>query len=158
MKKIFLAVLFICLFSNGLKAQKVMIENLKGEQENFEDIISGDTPVIVSFWATWCKPCTMEMEALKELTPEWKDKVRIVSVSIDDSRTKGKVVSFVKGKNYPFEIYLDPNRTLYKKLNVIAVPFTFIFYKGEEVYKHSGYNPGDEDELIDEALELLKKN
>lgn len=147
---IFNILLFIGLMS--AKSQQILLENVKGEKQNFAEIIKGDKPVIVSFWATWCKPCVMELEALKDLKSEWEGKVRVVAVSIDDSRSSGKVVSFVKGKNYPFEVYLDPNQTLYKSLNVLSVPFSLIFKDGKKVYMHSGYNPGDEEYVIEEAL------
>ncbi len=152
MKKLtlILALLFCCI--NKINAQNIEIENLKGEKEVFSDIIKGNNPVIVTFWATWCKPCLNELEALKDLKPEWNGKARIIAVSIDDSRTKGKVNAFAKGKNYPFEIYIDPNKDLYKNLNVLSVPFVFIFKKGEKTYMHSGYNPGDETYLLEKAL------
>lgn len=157
MKKVlyFFTLLLCCLLM--AKAQNVNIENIKGEKVSFSDVIKGDKPVIVSFWATWCKPCLMEMDALKDLKDEWDGKVRIVSISIDDSRSKAKVPSFVKGRNLPFEIYLDTNQDLYKRLNVQNVPFLFVFHKGKQVYKHSGYSPGDEEYLIEEALKYAKK-
>lgn len=155
MKKflLLLASFFIYLGSN---AQNINIENIKGEKVLFSEVIKGDMPVIVSFWATWCKPRLMEMDALKEIKDEWKGKVRIVSISIDDSRSKNKVPAFAKGRNFPFEIYMDSNQELYKKLNVLNVPFVFIFKNGKQVYKHSGYSPGDEEELIEEALKYTR--
>ena len=156
MKKIILIFAMICAGLLSGHAQNVNIENLKGEKVLFSDIIKGDKPVIVSFWATWCKPCLMEMDALKEIKAEWEGKIRIVSVSIDDARSKNKVPSFVKGRNYPFEVYMDSNQELYKKLNVLNVPFLFIFSNGKQVYKHSGYSPGDEEYLLEEAMKYVK--
>lgn len=152
MKRVILINLLLLALFSVSKAQNVTIENIKGEKHSFAEIIKGEKPVIVTFWATWCKPCIMEMEALKEIKADWEEHVRVISVSIDDSRTKGKVISFVKGKNYPFEIYMDPNQALYKSLNVLSVPFSLIFKDGKQVYMHSGYNPGDEAYLVEEAL------
>ncbi len=153
--------IFICWVFLGsllaVHAQNIQVENLKGQQVVFSEIIKGDKPVIVSFWATWCKPCMNEMEALKDLKEEWQGKVRIVSISIDDARSKSKVPSLVKARKFPFEIYMDSNQDLSKKLNVQNVPFVFIYHQGKQVYKHSGYNPGDEDYLISKALEYTKK-
>lgn len=156
MKKIIFIFAMICAGLLSANAQNVNIENLKGEKVLFSDVIKGDKPVIVSFWATWCKPCLMEMDALKEIKAEWEGKVRVVSISIDDSRSKNKVPSFVKGRNYPFEVYMDSNQELYKKLNVLNVPFLFIFSNGKQVYKHSGYSPGDEEYLLEEAMKYVK--
>ena len=156
MKKIIFFLVMMCAGLISTHAQNVNIENLKGEKILFSDLIKGDKPVIVSFLATWCKPCLMEMDALKEIKEEWEGKIRIVSISIDDSRSKNKVPSFVKGRNYPFEIYMDSNQELYKKLNVLNVPFLFIFSNGKQVYKHSGYSPGDEEYLLEEAMKYVK--
>ena len=49
------------------------------------------------------------MEKLKDLEDSWKNKVRIIAVSIDDARAMAKVKSLVKGKKWPFEVLLDPN-------------------------------------------------
>ena len=156
MKKLLLLTLLCFLPLLGAKAQNIQVENLKGEKVLFSEIIKGDMPVVVSFWATWCKPCMMEMEAFKEIQDEWDGKVRIVSISIDDSRSKSKVPSLVKGRSLPFEIFLDPNKSLYNSLNTLGVPYTFIFHKGKQVYSHSGYTPGDEEVVIEKALKYTK--
>lgn len=156
MKKLFFICALILSTIGMVKAQNVTIENLKGEKVLFSNVIKGDQPIIVSFWATWCKPCLAEMDAMKEIKDRWQGKVRVVSVSIDDARSKAKVPSFVKARNLPFEVFTDSNQALYKSLNALNVPFIFIFHKGKQVYKHSGYNPGDEEILVDEALKYVK--
>lgn len=156
MKKTGIIFALFCFSVFHISAQNINVENLKGENVNFAEIIKSDAPVIVTFWATWCKPCLMEMEALKELKDEWNGKVRVVAISIDDSRSKNKVASLVKGKDFPFEIYLDSNQALYKSMNLTSVPFAFVFVNGKQVYKHNGYSPGDEDYLIEEALKHVK--
>lgn len=156
MKKLVIGFIFLFCCISALSAQNVKIEKLNGEHQSFSEVIKGDKPVIVSFWATWCKPCINEMEAMKEIRDRWEGKVRVVSISIDDSRSKSKVPSFVKARNLPFEFYLDSNQELYKNLNATSVPFIFIYNKGKQVYKHNGYNPGDEEYLVDEALKYVK--
>lgn len=156
MKKFLYLTLLCFLPLLGAKAQNIQVENLKGEKTLFSEILKGEQPVIVSFWATWCKPCMMEMEALKDLQDDWQGRVRIVSISIDDSRSKSKVSSLIKGRGLPFEIYLDTNKSLYNNLNALGVPYTFIYHKGKQVYSHSGYTPGDEEHLIEEALKYTK--
>lgn len=157
MKKLFIALSLIVMSVAMAWAQDVKIENLEGEQKPFSAVIEGEAPVIVSFWATWCKPCLKEMEALKDLQEEWQGKVRIVSISIDDARSKAKVHAFVKSKELPFEIYTDSNQELFKSLGGTTVPFVFVYYKGKQVYKHNGYTPGDEEFLLEEAFKQIEK-
>ena len=75
--------------------ENVTLKQLDGKEITFKEAVQ-QGPVIVSFWATWCKPCQSELEALKDLEDSWKNKVRIIAVSIDDARAMAKVKSLVK--------------------------------------------------------------
>lgn len=153
MRKQLIITLFLFLVNiNYLYSQFANIENLKGESINFEELIKGKESVIVLFWATWCKPCQSELEAFKELQQEWKDKIRIIAITIDDSRAKSKVKALVSGKKWPFEIYIDTNKELYKALNLTSIPFSLLYRDGKKVLSHSGYNPGDELTILKEAM------
>ena len=49
------------------------------------DVIQADTPVLLDFWAEWCGPCKMIAPVLEEIATEFKDKVRIVKLNIDEN-------------------------------------------------------------------------
>ena len=73
---------------------------------------------------------------------------------LDDERNKTKIKPFVNGKNWEYDIYLDPNSDLKRALNINTIPFSFLVNgKGEIVWQHNGYSAGDEEHL----LELIKK-
>ena len=120
------------------------------------DVLKDDV-VIVSFWATWCKPCQNELDALAEIEDIWADKLRVVAISIDDARSASKVRSTVKAKMWPYEVYTDENSTLAKSLNISTIPFVMIVSGGKTVYSHTGYTPGSERLLVEDALSYLKK-
>ena len=92
--------------SGQMIPENVTLKQLDGKEITFKEAVQ-QGPVIVSFWATWCKPCQSELEALKDLEDSWKNKVRIIAVSIDDARAMAKVKSLVKGKKWPFEVLLE---------------------------------------------------
>ena len=74
--------------------------------------------------------------------------VKIIAVSIDDSRSSTRVAPVVASRGWPYTILLDPNADLKRAMNVVNVPHTFLIdAEGKIVYQHSSYNPGDEEEL-----------
>ena len=55
-----------------------------GTSENFDAILSGDKPVFVDFWATWCGPCRMVSPVVEELAGIYGDRIAFVKVDVDE--------------------------------------------------------------------------
>lgn len=158
--------LFVLIFisSISLVAQEklndfpsVDIKNIEGKIINTDEFDNGGKPIIVSFWATWCKPCAKELDAINEVYDEWQDEtgVKLLAISIDDARNTAKIAPFANGKDWPYEVYLDANSDLKRALNVNAIPHTFLLNgKKEIVWQHTSYFDGDEDELFEEVQKL----
>jgi cytochrome c biogenesis protein CcmG/thiol:disulfide interchange protein DsbE len=165
LKKVLLfAVLITIMLSMGLNAQdnksvpSVKIKDLKGEIIDTKTFSNDGKPYLITFWATWCKPCIEEHATLSEVYPDWKKEtgVKIFSVSIDDSRSSKKVAPFIKGRNWTFEAYLDENSDFKRAMNVNHPPHSFLVNgKGEIVWQHAGYAPGDEEHLLEEIKKLV---
>lgn len=131
----------------------VTLKKLDGTPITTHELVAGSTgPIVLDFWATWCKPCIQELSALADVYDEWKKLtgVRIVAVSIDDARNSKKVAPFVRGRRWEFDVYLDENADLKRALNVNEIPHTFVLDRqGRIVYQHKSYAPGDEELLLD---------
>ena len=137
----------------------VMVKNLNGESVDFKNCIEPGKITIISFWATWCAPCIKELQAIDAKYAEWQEKynVKLVAVTVDDSRNIKKVKPKVLGEGWTYEIILDENMDLARAMNMNNPPMTFIVNaEGKIVYSHQGYTPGAEDEL-EKELEALKK-
>ena len=55
------------------------------DEEFSEEVLQSDKPVLVDFWASWCMPCKMQGDVLRELAPDIAGKVKIVKVNVDES-------------------------------------------------------------------------
>lgn len=137
----------------------ISLRSNKNEEINlkkFADTVSH--PVIISFWATWCTPCMNELEAFNESYEQWQDEtgVEVIAVSIDDARSTSRANSLAIGKGWNYTILFDENQELKRALNIANVPATIIIHKGEIIYTHNSYHPGDEEELYEKVRSLIK--
>lgn len=161
--KIFVSIFFALIIALSAMAQEipqVQIKDLNGKTVNSKDIIKNNgKPVIVCFWATWCKPCVKELNAYNELYPDWQKEtgVKIVAISIDDSRSMSRVAPFVNGKAWEFDVFCDPNSDFKRGMNVSDVPHTFLLDKnGKVVWQHKSYMEGDENTLYEAVKKVAK--
>jgi len=137
----------------------ITVKNINGESVDFKKSIEPGKINIISFWATWCAPCIKELQAIDAKYTEWQEKynVKLIAVTIDDSRNVKKVKPKVLGEGWTYEIILDENQDLARAMNVNNPPMTFIVdAEGKIVYSHQGYTPGAEDELEKEIAAIKK--
>jgi len=148
----------LSLFSQGTMPS-VRVQELNGKWIQSDKLAVNGKPLIVSFWATWCKPCIKELTAISENLPDWQKEtgVQLLAVSIDDSRSSARVAPFVSGRGWDFKVVLDVNGDLKRALNVINVPHTFLYdAAGKLVWQHTTYAEGDEAELLRKIREIKK--
>jgi len=138
------------------KVPSVLVKSGDGQNINTADFDNDGNPYIISFWALWCKPCIRELTAINDVYVDWQDEtdVKLIAISIDDARSVAKVMPFVNGKAWEYEVYLDQNQDFKRALNVNFIPHTFLVDgDGNIVWQHTSFVEGSELELI----ELVKK-
>lgn len=130
----------------------VMLKNVDGKTVDTQKISNNGKPVIISFWATYCKPCIRELKAIHELYPDWQDEtgVKVIIVSIDQAQDAQKVKPMIDGFGWEYECLLDPNGDFKRLMNVQNPPHVFVLDgKGKIVHNHAGYTDGGENELYE---------
>mgnify|MGYP001167448989 FL=1 len=133
------------------------LKTLEGKQIDIKDAISTEGPTVISFWATWCKPCIKELTAFSDYAIDLEDEfgAKVLAVSIDDTRNSARVAPLVQGQGWDYTVLLDENQDLKRNLGIVNVPFTLVLNSaGEVVWKHSGYSPGDEETLAEVVEEV----
>ena len=134
------------------------LKDLEGNTVNSSDFNNDGKPMIINFWATWCSPCKRELNNIADVYDDWVEEtgVKLIAISIDDSRNTGKVAPYVNGKGWEYEVYIDSNQDFKRALNVNNVPHTFVVDgNGKIVWQHNSYSEGDEDVLYDVVKKLV---
>lgn len=135
----------------------VDLKTLDGNNINTSSFTNDGKPIVISFWATWCKPCINELTNMAELYDDWKEEtgVKIIAISVDDARNQSKVMPFINGKGWEFDTYLDPNADFKRALNVNLIPHTFLIDGNRQiVWQHNSYAEGDELKLYERIKQL----
>ena len=156
MKK-FLLLSFVAICALAAQAQlpNVRLQDIDGNMVQTAEVSNDGNPIIISFWATWCKPCLRELKAIHEVYPDWQDEtgVKMIIVSIDQAQDAHRVKPMVDGFGWEYEVWLDPNGDFKRAMNVQNVPHVFVLDgKGKIVYNHTGYTDGGEQDIY-EALQ-----
>jgi peroxiredoxin len=140
----------------GKRAPNFILENLEGDFIDLSEEL-GDGPVLLSFWATWCKPCLEELAELKKIYTEYEEKgFKLLAISTDNERTVAKVKPYVKSKSYDFPILYDTNSEVARLYYARAVPFSVLIDKdGAIIYSHTGYMHGDEIVIRNKIKEMI---
>ena len=84
------------------------------KSKTFQELLEGDTPVLVDFFAEWCGPCKMMQPILEDTAKQLGGKVKILKVDV------------------------DRNPLAASKFQVRGVPTLILFSKGEVVWRQSG--------------------
>ena len=137
-----------------LDGQPVSLASLKGKV------------VLLNVWATWCRPCRVEMPALERLHQRLRGEgFEIVAVSVDTppgiaspiGQFSGDVKAYVEGMGLTFTVLHDPEKTIEELFLVQGLPTTFIIDKAGRIQqKVVGARPWDDPSYVKYFMELLR--
>jgi len=116
-------------------------------------------PVLVDFWATWCKPCVKYFPVLQS----WHEKygpsgLTIVAINEDGPRSLAKVKPFTRSLKVGFTVLLDENSDVMRLLRVQNLPTSLLIAPdGSIVARHTGYTEETTKATEAQIVELLAK-
>ena len=93
---------------------------MSAQPKTFSELISGDKPVLVDFFATWCGPCKMMQPILEDTARQLGDKVKIIKVDV------------------------DRNPYAASSYQVRGVPTLILFQNGKPLWRQSGVVPSNQ--------------
>ena len=110
------------------KMPNCQLKDINGKSVNVAQLDNDGNPIIVCFFATWCKPCQRELQAIHDVYPDWQDEtgVKVVAISIDEGQNANKVKPLVDGYGWEYDVLLDPNSDLKRALGINMIPYALV--------------------------------
>jgi thiol-disulfide isomerase/thioredoxin len=149
MKRVVILFLILAFVAVGILAGEehkgLILRDMDGNR-TYVDSLLVTGPVILNFWATWCRPCRIEMPHLEKIAKELSTKdVHFAAISLDNRRNKSRVEQYIEKNKMALPVYRDPEGTLARRFKVMAIPTTILLDQSGEIhYSAKGYRPGDE--------------
>ena len=100
--------------ANGPSTAGGSAQLLELSEKNFDETISGDKPVLVDFWATWCGPCQFMLPIFDKLAKKYSQKVNFGRLNVDD------------------------NQGIAMRFDVYAIPTFIVFMNGKAIDRAVG--------------------
>lgn len=138
----------------------VQLKDLNGKPVDSATLSNDGKPFVISFWATWCKPCIRELMAFHEVYEDWVEEtgVKIYAISIDEAQNSTKVKPLADARGWEYEILLDQSGDFARSLGCQNPPHLVILDgNGKIVESHSGYTEGSEDHVYEIIKNLVNK-
>ena len=137
------------------KASDFNLRTPEGKRLHLKKLLK-EGPVLLDFWATWCKPCVKAMPKLQEVHDLYKEHgLTVVGINEDGPRGQSKVKPFLRARKITFPIGLDLDSSVAKRNRVTAYPTTLLVDQdGNIVFRQAGFVSGQEGPMI-EAIESL---
>jgi thioredoxin 1 len=89
---------------------------LKITSENFErEVLNSDKPVLIDFWAPWCGPCRMLSATISEIAEEYKDKVKVGKVNVDE---EGELATIFRVSSIPMLVVMKNGKVVNSTVGV----------------------------------------
>ena len=148
--------LFTVLFGNDTvidsTAPTFYLPTLEGKNFFLSKSLKEGNPIVISFFATWCAPCRKEMPKLDSLSQVFKDVsfylVNVSGLSGKEKEETEKVKKMLLSLNVDLPVLMDKYAVTAEKYDALILPTTVVINpEGLIIYKHTGYEKGDEKEL-----------
>lgn len=156
-KLLLLALLLIGVQYASAQLPSVQLKDVNGKTIDTATLSNDGKPFVISFFATWCKPCLRELRAINEYYADWQDEtgMKLIAISTDEAQNVHKVKPLVDSEGFEYDVLLDSNQDLQRALGIQMIPYVMIIDgSGNIVETRNGYTDGSEAHIIEKIREL----
>ena len=86
------------------------------------DQLAEDKPLLLYFWATWCKPCRKTQPKVADLAKKYKDRVEVVGINVGGLDSPKDIKKYISRHRITYAMLIDRDDEAVKAYSVSAIP------------------------------------
>jgi len=138
---------------NGVTVPDFTVYDVDGNEVQLSDYFG--KPVVLNFWASWCRPCRMEMPDFEEIYGKYGEEINFLMVNLTDGsrETVESAEKFVEEQMFTFPVYYDTKRNAATSYGVSSIPVTYFI--DEEGYGVAHGRGMLDAEIIEQGINMI---
>lgn len=142
---VFFALFTVSLEGGELKDFTLMDTN--GEKVRLFDL-AGDRPLLLYFWATWCKPCRLVTPQVSTLAKEYKDRITVIGINVGGVDSLRAVKKYGKRHQIDYPMLIDSDNQTVGAYSVHAIPTLILLDKKGKILFRDNETPEKLEEFL----------
>jgi thiol-disulfide isomerase/thioredoxin len=149
---LFSAMLFILLSSSAASLGSdnptdLIFTDMEGKKVRLGQIIA-DGPVLLYFWATWCKPCRKTTPKVNAFAQKYKDQVKVLGINVGGIDSLKDIKKYRSRYKISYHMLVDHNNEAVKAYDVFAIPVIILLDESGKVRFRDNEPPEDLEKLL----------
>ena len=141
--------LFFLLAGNmrGGSLLDLTLVDIDGEKVRL-DTLAEDKPLLLYFWATWCKPCRKTQPKVAALAKEYKDRVKVVGINVGGVDSPKDIKKYISRHRITYTMLIDHNDEAVKAYSVAAIPVVILLDKTGQILLRDNEVPANLEKFL----------
>lgn len=133
--------------TRGGNLMELTLVDLDGKKVRF-DQLAGDQPLLLYFWATWCKPCRKTQPKVSALAKKYKDKVKVVGINVGGLDSPKDIEKYRSRHRITYTMLIDHKDEAVKAYSVSAIPVVILLDESGKILFRDNEVPANLDKFL----------
>ena len=112
------------------------------------DKLAEDEPLLLYFWATWCKPCRKTQPKIADLAKKYKERVEVVGINVGGLDSPKDIKKYITRHRITYTMLIDHDDEAVKAYSVSAIPVVILLDKTGKILFRDNEPPANLEKFL----------
>ena len=125
----------------------LILLDTKGNEVRLGDLVE-NKPLLLYFWATWCKPCRKTQPKVSALAKKYEDRIKVVGINVGGLDSGRDIEKYIARKKITYTMLLDRADEAVKTYSIYAIPTIILLDVNGKILFRSNKAPKDLEKFL----------